>query len=286
MRRPSTVGRKPTSSRWPAQPRLTGRRAGACVCSPMNWFGGRWSGPSPMRPSAAPSKKRRQAASERAVVLCPNRRSGLCRRHGGCTGRLRAALRIGSVPRRDQPTTPCRHPATPARRARAGRPTRSRVRPGRRGQRLSGHGAAAGWRHVTVSEQRTRLDFAHCVRDLVDVYYPNADRIVLVLDQLNTTRMMPHPCMRPAAPRRPAAGREGGMAPRPQARQLADHGRAGTGAERAGAVVPAAAAAGPGNDAPGRDGVGRPAQRDRRPDRLAVCDRRRPHRAPLPLPSN
>src|SRR6476469_8690284 len=43
-----------------------------------------------------------------------------------------------------------------------------------------------GWRHVTVSERRTRVDFAHVLQDLVDVQYPQADRIVLVLDQLNT----------------------------------------------------------------------------------------------------
>ena len=43
-----------------------------------------------------------------------------------------------------------------------------------------------GWRHITVSERRTRLDFAHCIRDLVDVHYPEAERIVLVLDNLNT----------------------------------------------------------------------------------------------------
>jgi len=43
-----------------------------------------------------------------------------------------------------------------------------------------------GWRHVSVSDQRTRLDFAGCIKDLVDVHYPDADRIVLVLDQLNT----------------------------------------------------------------------------------------------------
>jgi hypothetical protein len=43
-----------------------------------------------------------------------------------------------------------------------------------------------GWRAVTVSEQRTRLDFAACVKDLVDVHYPSAKRIVLVLDQVNT----------------------------------------------------------------------------------------------------
>jgi hypothetical protein len=43
-----------------------------------------------------------------------------------------------------------------------------------------------GWRQVWVSDQRTRLDFAQCVRDLIDVHYPEAERIVLVLDQLNT----------------------------------------------------------------------------------------------------
>jgi hypothetical protein len=43
-----------------------------------------------------------------------------------------------------------------------------------------------GWRAVLVSDQRTRLDFARCVQELVDVHYPEAERIVLVLDQLNT----------------------------------------------------------------------------------------------------
>ncbi len=43
-----------------------------------------------------------------------------------------------------------------------------------------------GWRQVRVSEQRTRIDWAHCVKDLVDVHYPDAERIVLVMDQLNT----------------------------------------------------------------------------------------------------
>jgi hypothetical protein len=41
-----------------------------------------------------------------------------------------------------------------------------------------------GWRAVTVSEQRTRLDFAACIKALVDTHDPDADRIVLV--QLNT----------------------------------------------------------------------------------------------------
>lgn len=43
-----------------------------------------------------------------------------------------------------------------------------------------------GQREVVVSDRRTRLDWAHCVKDLVDVRYPEAERIVLVMDQLNT----------------------------------------------------------------------------------------------------
>lgn len=43
-----------------------------------------------------------------------------------------------------------------------------------------------GWRQVQVSDQRTRLDWAHCVKELVDGHYPDAAQIVLVMDQLNT----------------------------------------------------------------------------------------------------
>jgi DDE superfamily endonuclease len=43
-----------------------------------------------------------------------------------------------------------------------------------------------GWRQVLVSDRRTRLDFAACIQALADVHYPTAERIVLVMDQLNT----------------------------------------------------------------------------------------------------
>jgi len=43
-----------------------------------------------------------------------------------------------------------------------------------------------GWRQVTVTDRRTTLDFAQCMKDLVDVYYPHADIIRVVLDNLNT----------------------------------------------------------------------------------------------------
>ena len=43
-----------------------------------------------------------------------------------------------------------------------------------------------GWRHVTVSDRRTRLDWAYCSQELVDVHYPDAEKLVLVMDNLNT----------------------------------------------------------------------------------------------------
>jgi hypothetical protein len=42
------------------------------------------------------------------------------------------------------------------------------------------------WRHVDVTERRTKADFAYCMRDLVDVHFPDAVRIRVVLDNLNT----------------------------------------------------------------------------------------------------
>ena len=43
-----------------------------------------------------------------------------------------------------------------------------------------------GWRHVEVTDRRTSVDFAHIIKTLVDEQFPNAEKIVLVLDNLNT----------------------------------------------------------------------------------------------------
>jgi len=40
----------------------------------------------------------------------------------------------------------------------------------------------AGWRDVMVSARRTRIDWAHCIKDLLDVHYPDAEQVVLVHD--------------------------------------------------------------------------------------------------------
>lgn len=45
-----------------------------------------------------------------------------------------------------------------------------------------------GWRHVTVRDRRTAVDYAHLLRDLADAHFPKADKIVLVQDNLNTHR--------------------------------------------------------------------------------------------------
>ena len=42
------------------------------------------------------------------------------------------------------------------------------------------------WRKVKVTEQRTAADFAQCMRELVDIDYPQAARIRVVLDNLST----------------------------------------------------------------------------------------------------
>ncbi|MBD6621317.1 IS630 family transposase [Komarekiella sp. 'clone 1'] len=43
----------------------------------------------------------------------------------------------------------------------------------------------AGWRHIEVTQRRTKADFAKQLKDLVDIYYPQADVIRLVVDNLN-----------------------------------------------------------------------------------------------------
>ena len=44
----------------------------------------------------------------------------------------------------------------------------------------------AGWREVKVTDQRKKVDFAHCMKDLVDLHFPDATVIRVVLDNLNT----------------------------------------------------------------------------------------------------
>ncbi len=46
-----------------------------------------------------------------------------------------------------------------------------------------------GWRRVEVRERRTMVDWAHVVKRLVDEDYADRERIVLVMDNLNTHKL-------------------------------------------------------------------------------------------------
>jgi transposase len=42
------------------------------------------------------------------------------------------------------------------------------------------------WRHVKVTDRRTNADWAQCMKDLVDIHFPEAEKIVVVMDNLST----------------------------------------------------------------------------------------------------
>ena len=44
----------------------------------------------------------------------------------------------------------------------------------------------AGKRHVSVTDRRTKVDWAMQIKQLLDVHYPNAQKLTLVMDNLNT----------------------------------------------------------------------------------------------------
>lgn len=71
-------------------------------------------------------------------------------------------------------------------------------RPARQDYEYERHGTAnmfmvveplAGWRHVKVTARRTNEDFAFLLRDLSDLHYPEAECIVVVMDNLNTHKL-------------------------------------------------------------------------------------------------
>ena len=52
----------------------------------------------------------------------------------------------------------------------------------------------SGWRYADALEKRTKIDWAKQIRHLVDDEYPEAAKIVLVMDNLNTHRISIEDC--------------------------------------------------------------------------------------------
>ena len=140
-----------------------------------------------------------------------------------------------------------------------------------------------GWRRVEVTDRRTRADWARVVKRLVDQDYPDRERIVLVMDNLNTH----HPdslyegvrAVRSAAHRRTT-----GDSLHAQARELAEYGGDRTGG--AGPAMPGPPDPQPGNPGAGNRGMGTPAESAGLSGGLALHHRRRPHQAQIPIPIN
>ncbi len=42
-----------------------------------------------------------------------------------------------------------------------------------------------GKRYVVVTDHRTKIDWAHQIKELLDVHYPDANKVILVMDNLN-----------------------------------------------------------------------------------------------------
>ena len=139
----------------------------------------------------------------------------------------------------------------------------------------------SGWRRVEVTERRTRTDWAEVVRKLVDEDYPDKERIVLVMDNLNTH----HPASLYEAfePAEGAAHRKtAGDTLHAEARELAEYSGDRTGG--AGAAVPGSPDSQPGSLGAGNRSMAGATEPGGDSRGLALHHRGRPHQAQVPLP--
>ena len=164
---------------------------GPCGCWPTRRWSWGWWKACRMRRCVCGSKKHPPAVAEAAVVH-PQGERGVRGCHGGRAGPLRRTLR----PKRpvvcfDETSTQLLADTRPPLPAQPGRPRRQDYEYRRGGTRniFLTCEPLAGWRHIAITERRTMQDFAHQMQWLVDVAYPHAPVVRVVLDNLNTHRM-------------------------------------------------------------------------------------------------
>lgn len=140
----------------------------------------------------------------------------------------------------------------------------------------------AGRRHVFGRERRTRVDLAAVIKTLCDELYPKAEKIVRVLDQLNTHGPGSlYAAFPPTEARRLA--RAAGNSPHAQARLLVKYGRDRT--QRPGPPVLGRTHGKPAAFNPRRCRLGTNPQRRHRAHRRAFYHHRCPHQTQAPLPT-
>jgi DDE superfamily endonuclease len=79
----------------------------------------------------------------------------------------------------------------------------------------------AGWRTIEIAAQRTAIDWAQQIKHLLDGYYPDADKVILVCDNLNTHKIAS--LYEAFAPRGSKARTTSGVTLHAEARQLVEH---------------------------------------------------------------
>ena len=132
-----------------------------------------------------------------------------------------------------------------------------------------------GWRHVKVTERRTAVDYAHVLKDVSDTHFKDAEKIVLVQDNLNTHS--PASLYEAFPPAEAPLGRAFRMALYAQAWQLARHGGVGVGCSVC--AMPQQAHRRPADFEAGGGGLVEPAKCQIRQGRLALYNSRSPHQA-------
>ena len=227
-------------------------RGGPSSYWPTSWSPWTSSTPSVRSVSAPRSKKRAQTVAAQAVgdPAAGQRRVCLC--HGGRAGGLHTPLRspaAAGVPGRDQQTTgggnPRPSPPPPGSQSASITSTSGKARP----ICLWSSSRWLGQRRVKVTERRTAVDFAHLIQEVVDEQYPQAEKIVLVMDNLNTHK--PASLYEAFAPSRgPAVAGASGDSLHPQAWQLVEYGRDRT--QRPGDTMFGPTDSRPGHPDPGR----------------------------------
>jgi hypothetical protein len=137
----------------------------------------------------------------------------------------------------------------------------------------------AGQRTTQVTERRTRVDWARFVQLLLLTVYPLAQKVVLVMDNLNTHGIAS--LYEAFAPEVARAGGPVGTPLHTQAWELAQHG--GNGTERSRASMPGSPHRRPRVDGTRGHAVASGPQCCQRPNKLAIQDRRRPDQAETAL---
>ena len=134
-------------------------------------------------------KKHSQAAPAKAMGHSTGGQCGVRSQHGRCAGGLSPAARSGvsrGVLGRGFKATDYRNalpiPAKP------GQPTRHDYEYERNGTAnlFMMFAPLEGWRHVKVTDRHTAVDYAHVLKELADVRFAKAKKIVLMEDNLNT----------------------------------------------------------------------------------------------------